>query len=176
MLGRLLSSLLVLISGCGGLGDVPPDTHDVGSPSLGGPSRFVGRWEGDVTTGSRMGSTLRLSKAAPFILILRPGDGPDTSSRSCDGCVVGTYEATLGALVEHPQQNAPQFEGWVLANDSAFVRLGRCCDAGEIELHGRLAQDHFRGRWWQVFLSNGASGSFDLRRARASDDSVPAQN
>jgi hypothetical protein len=143
---------------------LPPSDGSLSSPR--DPAPLHGRWEGELIAGNPIRRALGFGQLVPVTVTITPLPTPrDSTAKSCRGCASGSFAAHAHGVLRPPYQQYDHVEAWLLADDRTLLRLGGCCDLGELELHGQVDGDRIRGRWFQVFLGDGPNGTFVLRRA-----------
>ena len=175
---RRLLVMLLVAAACRHGSDAPLPIFD-SLPPPGDPSALAGQWQGELIAGSPLRRALGLGRSVPVTVTITPHSRPDTASPSstdCRGCFGGTFAADSRGVLNPPRREHRGVEAWLFGGDIAFLRLGGCCDSGELELYGRMERDRLSGRWSQVFLSDGPRGTFELRRAPRSESADPPQN
>ena len=167
---RRFLTCLVLLTACG---DSPSSsTGSVGElPPLGDVAALSGTWEGELRAGSRLTRLIGIAPTVSLTVQLGPHQESDGQGLHPAGTVRGLFASNLARVVERPPRVAsPLAGGAIFASDSVFLRLGLCCDGGELELYGHVDDDRLRGVWWQIFHGGGPSGTFELQRT---NDAIP---
>jgi len=166
--------LLAAIACSQGAGAPLPEVDSLPPPS--DPAPLAGSWQGELTAGGSLRRALGLASGIPITVTIAPSIAAETTSTSCRGCAGGAFATDARGALSPTRRENHGVQAWLFAGDIAFLRLGGCCDSGELELYGRIEGDRMRGTWAQAFLTDGPHGTFELRRAPPTERAKPPHN